>query len=70
MGDLMNPEVVKTILSAIEKIAASDKAAGILTGNDDMIKAARDAGAQFIAVGLDVLMLVNNARALAKKWKG
>lgn len=70
MGDLMHEEVVATILGAIERIAASDKAAGILTTNDDMITAARDAGAQFIAVGLDVLMLAGAARAQAAKWKG
>ena len=70
MGDLMNPVVVETILEAIRTIAASDKAAGILSGNDEMITRARDAGAQFIAVGLDVLMLVGAARTLAAKWKG
>lgn len=70
MGDLMHEEVVATILGAIERVAASDKAAGILTTNDEMIAAAREAGAQFIAVGLDVLMLAGAARALAAKWAG
>jgi 4-hydroxy-2-oxoheptanedioate aldolase len=69
MGDLMNPEVVEVILGALRKIAASDKAAGILSGNDEMITMAKDAGAQFIAVGLDVLMLAGAARSLASKWK-
>ena len=69
MGDLMHDDVVSTILDAIRRIAASDKAAGILTTNDEMITAARDAGAQFIAVGLDVLMLAGAARSLAAKWK-
>lgn len=68
MGDLLHEEVVKTILGAIQRISASDKAAGILTTNDQMISAARDAGARFIAVGLDVLMLAGAARALAAKW--
>jgi 4-hydroxy-2-oxoheptanedioate aldolase len=70
MGDLMHEEVVATILGAIERIAASDKAPGILTTNEKMIVAARDAGARFIAVGADVLMLVGAARALAAKWTG
>lgn len=69
MGDLMHEEVVTTILGAIERIAASDKAPGILTTSDTMIEAARTAGAQFIAVGLDVLMLAGAARATAAKWK-
>lgn len=70
MGDLMHPDVVGAILDAIGRIAQSDKAAGILSSNDDMLVKARDAGAQFIAVGLDVLMLAGAARALAAKWKG
>lgn len=70
MADMMHEEVVAAILGAIERIAASDKAAGILTTNDRMITAARDAGAQFIAVGLDVLMLAGTARAVAAKWTG
>lgn len=70
MGQLMHAEVVDTILDAIRRIAASDKAPGILSMNEDMVTQARDAGAQFIAVGLDVLMLVGAARSLATKWKG
>ncbi|MFK7876441.1 MAG: HpcH/HpaI aldolase/citrate lyase family protein [Paracoccaceae bacterium] len=69
MGDLMNPELVKTILDGLSRIAASDKAAGILSSDDTMIQASIDAGAQFVAVGLDVLMLVGAARGLASKWK-
>lgn len=68
MGDLMHDEVRGTILDAIGRIAASDKAPGILTTNDEMIGAALDAGAQFVAVGLDVLMLAGAARTLAQKW--
>ena len=70
MGDLMHPEVFGAIIGAIETIAKSDKAPGILSSDDKMLNAAKDAGAQFIAVGLDVLMLAGAARALAKKWKG
>lgn len=70
MGDLLHEDVVRTILDSIESIAASDKAAGILTTDEEMVVSARDAGAQFIAVGLDVLMLAGAARALAAKWTG
>ncbi|THH36598.1 2-keto-3-deoxy-L-rhamnonate aldolase [Aliishimia ponticola] len=69
MGDLMNPQVVSVIIDAIARIAASDKAAGILTTNEEMIEKARDAGAQFIAVGLDVLILAGAVRELAAKYK-
>ena len=70
MGDLMHPDVVSTILDAIKRIRAAGKAPGILSSNDDMLNQARDAGAQFIAVGQDMLMLAATARALSAKWKG
>ena len=70
MGDLMHEEVVATILGAIERIAGSDKAAGILSTNEQMVTAARAAGARFLAVGLDVLLLAGAARGLAARWKG
>ncbi len=70
MGDLMNPELVSVIEDTLRRIAASDKAAGILTTNDEMIQKSLDAGAQFVAVGLDVLMLAGAARSLAAKWTG
>ncbi len=68
MGQLTHPEVMNTIIDAITRIAASDKAAGILSSNEDVLNKAMDAGAQFVAVGLDVLMLAGAARAAAAKW--
>lgn len=70
IGNLTHPDVVSTILGAIERIAASDKAPGILSSNDEMLNAAKAAGAQFIAVGQDALMLAAAARTLSAKWKG
>lgn len=69
LGDLMHPEVVSTILDALRRIAASDKAPGILSGNEEMVRMAHTAGAQFIAVGQDMLLLASASRALSSKWK-
>lgn len=68
MGDLMNPEVVEVILSTLKKIAASDKAAGILTFNDTMVADAIKAGATFVAVAADISLLVSAAKERAGKW--
>lgn len=68
MGDLMNPEVVEVILDSLRKIAASGKAPGILTFNDDMIAKAVEAGAQFVAVAADIPLLMASARARAAQF--
>lgn len=70
MDDPMHPEVTETILNTIRRIRAAGKAPGILSTNDDFLTECRNAGAQFMAVGLDVLMLAQTARATAAKWKG
>ena len=69
MGDAMHPDVIDTILNAITRIKAAGKAPGILATQDTMIQAALDAGAQFVAVGADVLILSQTARNLSEKWK-
>jgi 4-hydroxy-2-oxoheptanedioate aldolase len=69
MGELMHPDVLAAILDALRRIRAAGKAPGILTTNPQMIEDARAAGALFIAVGLDVLMLAAVARETAAKWK-
>jgi 4-hydroxy-2-oxoheptanedioate aldolase len=68
LGDMMNPKIVDIIRDALRRIRAAGKAPGILTANDDMIEMALEDGAQFVAVGQDVLLLANATRALAGKW--
>ena len=68
-GNANAPEVRDAILDALARIAAAGKAPGILSTDDAVTEIYRDAGAQFLAVGIDVLMLVRTARAAAKKWK-
>ncbi len=69
MGDLMHGDVQSAIMDALTRIAASGKAGGILSTNDIMTQAALAAGARFVAVGADVLLLSHAAQALATKWK-
>jgi 4-hydroxy-2-oxoheptanedioate aldolase len=68
MGNPMHPDVLNTILDAIRRIKAAGKAPGILSTVDDMTNPAIEAGAQFVAVGADVLLLSQHARKLADKW--
>lgn len=54
------------VLSAIEKIVASGKAAGILTLDAELQRQCRDLGASFIATEIDVTLFARNMRAAAK----
>lgn len=69
-GNPGHPEVRAVIQDCLGRIAASDKAAGILSPVDEVAAEYRDWGAQFLAVGLDVVMLAQAARAKAAHWKG
>ena len=69
MSDMMHPDMQKVIMGSIEKIAANGKAAGILSLNDEMTQKSLDAGARFVAVGIDMVTLTTTASALSAKWK-
>ncbi|KUJ77341.1 HpcH/HpaI aldolase family protein [Ruegeria profundi] len=62
------PEVQAAISDAITRIKAAGKAPGILATNDIARQAYMDMGAQFLAVGIDVMLLTQAARALAAEW--
>lgn len=69
MGNALHDEVQATIMEALSRIRAAGKAPGILSTHDPMTEAALAAGAQFVAVGADVLLLTRTAQALSAKWK-
>ena len=69
-GDSAAPEVREVIAGAIARIQAAGKAPGILSTTEEATQAYLEMGAQFLAVGLDVLVLARHARALAERWKG
>ena len=68
LGDAMQPPVQAAIMDALRRISASGKAAGILSTRDDMTEAALAAGARFVAVGIDISMLLESARSTAARW--
>lgn len=68
-GNSTAPEVRAVIADALARIKAAGKAPGILATNDEARQAYLDMGAQFLAVGIDVMLLAQAARALAAQWK-
>ena len=68
-GNSADPEVRAVIADAMARIKAASKAPGILGTNDEATQAYLDMGAQFLAVGIDVMLLAQTSRALAAKWK-
>ncbi|MEH6727962.1 MAG: aldolase/citrate lyase family protein, partial [Hyphomicrobiales bacterium] len=68
VGDSLHPEVVATIESAIGRITAAGKPAGILTPNNEFASRCIELGTLFTAVGNDMGVLLGGAEALAHKF--
>ena len=68
-GGKATDEVQAVIRDALGRIAASGKAAGCLSVDHETALNYRDWGAQFIAVGLDVVMFAQAARATMARWR-
>ena len=70
IGQPGHPEVQRAILDGIATVRAAGKAPGVLAVDPALAQRYLDAGALFVAVGVDTSMLVQNARerlALFKK---
>lgn len=63
------PEVKAAIEDMLGRIAASDKAAGILGTSDEAARLYHGWGAQFLAVAVDVGVFASTMRALSAKWR-
>ena len=68
-GQTAHKEVRATVIDALTRIRASDKAAGILSLEDGFTRQCIDMGIDFTAVGLDALSYAQTMRALAQKYK-
>ncbi|MCH2164404.1 MAG: HpcH/HpaI aldolase/citrate lyase family protein [Marinovum sp.] len=62
-------EVKDQIVTALKRIVAAGKAAGILTLDAELQKECRDLGARFIATDIDVSLFARNMRAAAASAK-
>ncbi len=65
LGKADTPELQTTINKLLTRIKASGKAAGILALNTESVAQAREAGATFIGVGVDVILFAETMRKLA-----
>lgn len=64
LGQPSHPEVVKTIELALGKIRQAGKAAGILATSSELARKYEACGAQFVALGVDTLLLGSQAKQI------
>jgi 4-hydroxy-2-oxoheptanedioate aldolase len=69
LGNPGHPEVQQAIATAIGEIRKAGKAAGILSGDAALARTYLQLGAVFVAVGSDVGLLTNGARALREAFR-
>lgn len=69
LGDNGHPEVQRAIEDGIARILAAGRAPGILTGDETEARRYLSLGARFVAVGADILLLVREVDALARRFK-
>ena len=65
IGNIGAPEVVKVVETALDKIAASDKASGIMALDPAAAKGYLARGVDFVAVSIDARTLALSLRAIA-----
>lgn len=65
-----HPDVQRAIEDGIARIRASGKAAGILSVDEALARRYLALGCTFVAVGVDVSLLVQATRKLAERFKG
>lgn len=68
-GQPGHPAVQQAILDGIATVRAAGKAAGALMADPVMARRCLDAGASFVAVGVDTTLLVRAARDLLKGFR-
>ena len=69
LGQGGHPEVKAAVIDGIRKVRAAGKAAGVMTLDDTLISDYRDAGANFLSIGLDTNLLAKAVDALSAKWR-
>jgi 4-hydroxy-2-oxoheptanedioate aldolase len=69
LGDMTHPEVLAAIEGAIADIRAAGKAAGLLVGDEALVRRYRELGCTFIAVGADAVLLSQAVDRLAAKFR-
>ncbi len=68
LGQADHPKVKTAVLDALRRIRAAGLTAGVLTTDTSFIADCKAAGANFIAVGVDVTLYAKALRDLAATW--
>ncbi|MCR8913919.1 4-hydroxy-2-oxoheptanedioate aldolase [Marinobacter panjinensis] len=69
IGDAGNREVVDTINKGLHRIRTAGKYAGLLCPDPSLAESYIRQGANFVGVGVDTLILANETRKLAQRFK-
>lgn len=69
VGDAGNPVVVSAITSGLAKIRATGKYAGLLCLDPSLVSTYVEAGANFVGVGVDTMILAQGTQKLAQSFK-
>ncbi len=69
LGQPSHEEVVAKVKDALKRIRAAGKSAGTLAVTDALVKTYSEAGANFIGLAVDNLLLAKATRALVEKYK-
>ncbi|WP_439520777.1 aldolase/citrate lyase family protein [Hydrogenophaga sp.] len=69
-GNAGHPDVQAAIFDGIARIRAAGKAPGILATTEQLARQWLEAGAQFVAVGADTMLLAAGATSLLAQYKG
>ena len=69
-GNAAHPEVQAVIADGVQRIRAAGKAPGILATSEAVAKQWLSAGALFVAVGADTMLLASGASQLLAQFKG
>ena len=69
LGNTSHPDLRAAVLDALGRIRAAGKIAGVLALEEEFSHACKAAGANFVAVGVDVLSFVAALRALSARWR-
>ena len=65
----MHPEIVAAIEVGLRKVCAAGKAGGVLCSDKALNQRYIDAGARFVAVGVDALLLAGATTELLRSYK-
>lgn len=69
LGQAQQPAVQAAVFDALRRIRAAGRIAGVLATAPDFIAGCREAGANFLGVGIDVTLFAAALRALAAQYR-